>query len=82
MGIVIIDICSGNAITTIEDIEGILESEFPEVAVLMNECLSYCGLCAIRPFALVNGKRVIGKTPSECLDNIRAAIKIELAKLI
>ncbi|MGM8211497.1 DUF1450 domain-containing protein [Virgibacillus sp. W0430] len=78
MGIVIIDICDGNAITTL-DIEEILEREFPEVAVLINECLSYCGLCAIRPYALVNGKRVIGKTPEDCLDKIRAAIKEELS---
>lgn len=72
------DICDGNAITTI-DIEAIIEEEFPEVAVLMNDCLSYCGLCAIRPFALVNGKRVIGKTVEECLENIRSAIKEELS---
>ncbi|MGM8366620.1 DUF1450 domain-containing protein [Virgibacillus sp. W0181] len=78
MGIVIIDVCDGNLITTL-NIEEILEKEFPEVAVLMNECLSYCGLCAIRPYALVNGKRVIGKTPEDCLNNIRAAIKEELA---
>lgn len=78
MGIVIVDICDGNVITTL-NIEEILEKEFPEVAVLMNECLSFCGLCALRPYALVNGKRVIGKTPEACLNNIRAAIKEELA---
>ncbi len=78
MGIVIVDVCDGNLITTI-DIEGIIEKEFPEVAVLMNECLSYCGLCAIRPYVLVNGKRIFGKTVDECLDNIRLAIKEELA---
>lgn len=78
LGIVIVDVCDGNAITSL-DIEKILEEEFPEVAVLMSECLSFCGLCAIRPYALVNGKRVIGKTPEECLEKIRAAIKEELA---
>ncbi|GEN89863.1 DUF1450 domain-containing protein [Oceanobacillus sp. FSL W8-0428] len=78
MGIVVIEICDGNAITTI-DIESILEKEFPEVAVLMNECLSFCGLCAVRPYALVNNKRVFGKTPEECLDKIRLQIKEELA---
>lgn len=78
MGIVIVDVCDGNAITSL-DIEEILEKEFPEVAVIMSECLSFCGLCAIRPYALVNGKRVIGKTPEECLEKIRTAIKEELA---
>lgn len=78
MGIVIVDVCTGNLITTI-DIEDIIESEFPEVAVLMNDCLSYCGLCAIRPFALVNGKRIFGKTAEDCLEKIRTEIKEELA---
>ncbi|ASN03965.1 DUF1450 domain-containing protein [Virgibacillus necropolis] len=78
MGIVIVDVCDGNAIATI-NIEEIIEKEFPEVAVLMNECLSFCGLCRLKPYALVNGKRVSGNTPEECLDKIREAIKKELA---
>jgi len=79
MGIVVVEICDGNTITVLE-IEEILESEFPEVAVLMNDCLSYCGLCAIRPYAIVNNKRIFGKTPEECLDKIRDAIREELAQ--
>ncbi|MBP1948965.1 uncharacterized protein YuzB (UPF0349 family) [Virgibacillus litoralis] len=78
MGIVVVEVCDGNAITTL-DIEGIIEKEFPEVAVLMNECLSFCGLCRVKPYALVNNKRVFGNTPEECLDKIRSAIKEELA---
>ena len=78
MGIVVVEICDGNTIKTI-DIEEILESEFPEVAVIMNECLNFCGLCAMRPYALVNNQRVFGKTPEECLDKIRILIKEELA---
>ncbi len=79
LGIVVVEICDGNTITTI-DVEGILEAEFPEVAVLMNECLNFCGLCAVRPYALVNNRRVFGKTPEECLDKIREVIKEELAQ--
>ena len=78
MGIVVVEICDGNTITTV-DVEEILETEFPEVAVIMNECLNFCGLCAVRPYALVNNKRVFGKTPEECLDKIRVAIKEELS---
>lgn len=78
MGIIVVEICDGNTIKTI-DIEEILETEFPEVAVIMNECLNFCGLCAVRPYALVNNKRVFGKTPEECLDKIRIVIKEELA---
>lgn len=78
MGIIVVEICDGNTIKTI-DIEEILETEFPEVAVIMNECLNFCGLCAVRPYALVNNKRVFGKTPEECIDKIRIVIKEELA---
>lgn len=78
MGIVVVDICSVNAITTL-DIEDIIENEFPEVAVIINSCLNYCGLCANSPYAHVNGKLVYGKTPEQCLDNIREQIKKELA---
>lgn len=78
LGIVVVEICDGNTITTV-DVEEILESEFPEVAVIMNQCLNFCGLCAVRPFALVNNRRIFGKTPEECLDKIREVIKEELA---
>lgn len=78
MGIVIVEVCSANLITTI-DIEGIIEGEFPEVAVITNSCMSFCGLCAKAPYAHVNGKLVHGKTPEACLDNIRKIIKKELA---
>jgi len=79
MGIVVVEICDGNAITLL-DIESILEEEFPEVAVLMSDCLSFCGMCAVRPYAIVNNKRIYGKSPEECLDKIRQAIREELAQ--
>jgi len=78
MGIVIVDVCSANLLATI-DIEEIIESEFPEVAVLMNNCLSHCGLCANSAYAHVNGKLIHGKTPEQCIDRIRDEIKKELA---
>ncbi|WFT75089.1 DUF1450 domain-containing protein [Halobacillus naozhouensis] len=61
------------------DVETIIESEYPDVAVLMSECLSFCGLCALKPYALVNGARIFGKTPEEALDKIRKKIEEELA---
>ncbi|HLS35060.1 MAG TPA: DUF1450 domain-containing protein [Bacillota bacterium] len=78
MGIVVVDVCDANAITSL-DIENILENEFPEVAVVISECLTLCGLCRVRPFALVNNKRIIGETPEDCLEKIRQAIQMELA---
>jgi len=78
MGIVIVDVCSVNRVMTL-DVEAIIEEEFPEVAVVVNQCLSFCGLCAASAYAHVNGKIVHGKTPEDCLNNIREAIKKELA---
>ncbi|WP_226035518.1 DUF1450 domain-containing protein [Aquibacillus saliphilus] len=78
MGIVVVEICDGNLMTTI-DLEGIIESEYPEVAVLTSDCLSFCGLCALKPYALVNGKRIFAKNPEACLEKIKKAIEEELA---
>lgn len=78
MGIVVVEVCDGNILATV-DVEQIIESRYPEVAVLMSDCLTYCGLCRIRPYALVNGKRIVGKTTEECLENIYKAIEKELA---
>lgn len=78
MGIVVVELCDANAITRL-NIEEILEREFPEVAVLTSDCLSFCGLCRVKPYALVNNRRIFGNTPEECLEKIRIAIKEELA---
>ena len=75
---IIVEVCDANLFTTI-DIEKVTEEEFPEVAVIINQCLSFCGLCRAVPYAIVNNKRVFGKTPEECLDKVRAAIKEELS---
>ncbi|WP_235001695.1 DUF1450 domain-containing protein [Halobacillus sp. Marseille-P3879] len=72
------EVCDGNLINEL-DVETILEEEYPDVAVLMNECLSFCGLCAIKPYAMVNGTRVFADTPEEALDKIRLKIEEELA---
>lgn len=77
MGIVIVDVCSVNLIMTL-DVENIIETEFPEVAVIVNQCLNFCGLCAKSSYAHVNGRLIHGKTPEQCLDNIRDAIRKEL----
>ncbi|MFD2682500.1 DUF1450 domain-containing protein [Bacillus seohaeanensis] len=78
MGIVVVEICDGSLINEL-NIERILESEFPEVAVIENDCLSFCGMCAKRPYAIVNGKRIFAKTAEECLALIKNQIESELA---
>ncbi|MET3292204.1 UNVERIFIED_CONTAM: uncharacterized protein YuzB (UPF0349 family) [Brevibacillus sp. OAP136] len=46
----------------------------PDLTVVDDFCLLYCGQCLVQPFALVNKKNVIGDTPKELLDNILAAL--------
>ncbi|PLR87777.1 DUF1450 domain-containing protein [Bacillus sp. V33-4] len=78
MGIVVVEICDGSLITEIP-LEEILETGYPEVAVIENSCLSFCGMCAKRPYAIVNGKRIFAKTAEECLELIKQYIEAELA---
>lgn len=78
MKVVVVEVCDANTLNNL-DVEAIIEGEFPEVAVIINQCLSFCGLCRAVPFAIVNNQRIFGKTPEECLDKIRAQIKVELA---
>lgn len=78
MGIVVVEICDGSLIKQL-DIENLIENEFPEVAVIESSCLSFCGMCAKLPYAIVNGKRIFAKTAEECLELIRKQIKEELA---
>jgi uncharacterized protein YuzB (UPF0349 family) len=80
MGIVVVEICDGSLITEL-DLEGILEAEYPEVAVIQSSCLSFCGMCARRPYAIVNGKRIFAKTAEECLQLIKEHIDKELEVL-
>jgi uncharacterized protein YuzB (UPF0349 family) len=77
MGIVVVEICDGSLITEL-DLEGILEAQYPEAAVIESSCLSFCGMCARRPYAIVNGKRIFAKTAEECLQLIKEHIDNEL----
>lgn len=76
LGIVIVEVCDSNLMSAL-DLEN-LEQEYPEIAVMRAECLSLCGLCRLRPYALVNGKRVIGETTEECIQSVKQAIEDEL----
>lgn len=81
MGLIIVEICESNLLQTI-DPEQLFESEYAEVSVLINECLSMCGMCRSSPFALVNGRRIRGRDVDECVDRVRKAIEEELDLLI
>ncbi|WP_187377808.1 DUF1450 domain-containing protein [Paenibacillus senegalimassiliensis] len=77
MGIVIVEVCDSNLMSAL-DLEQ-LEQEYPEIAVMRAECLSLCGLCKLKPYALVNGKRVVAKTTEDCLGLVKQAIEAELS---
>lgn len=74
LGLVVVEVCQRNAIAAIALEE--LEAEYPEIAVLRTDCLSMCHVCRAVPYAMVEGKRVLAKSASVCLDLIReAAVK-------
>ncbi|WP_334071834.1 MULTISPECIES: DUF1450 domain-containing protein [Paenibacillus] len=76
MGIVVVEVCDSNLLSAL-DLEQ-LEEEFPEIAVLRLDCLNLCGLCKLRPYAMVNGQKVFAKTTEECLSLIKETIRREL----
>lgn len=76
LGVVVVEICQGNLLASL-DVEQ-LEEEFPEIAVLRLDCLNLCGLCRARPYAMVNGNKVFAKTTEECMELIRQKVQAEL----
>lgn len=80
MKAIVVEVCDANVLNKL-DVEDILEKEFSQVAVIINQCLSLCGLCRSVPFAIVNNQNIYGKTPEECLHKIRIQVKKELAEI-
>ncbi len=78
MGFIIIEVCDYNILSS-EELEEVFNR--PEVAVMSYECMNYCGMCAMRPYAMVNGKRVFGKTTEECIEKIKKEVEKELEEL-
>lgn len=69
LGLVIVEVCSRNEVNT-STLERFSE-EHPDIAVLQEECLNNCELCALRPFAYVNGDTATGRTPEDCIGRIK-----------
>lgn len=76
LGLVIVEVCSRNAVNTpaLEQ----FEAEYPEIAVMYEECLNNCELCALRPFAYVNGKTATAPTAEGCIERIKKLADREL----
>lgn len=76
LGLVIVEVCSRNAVNSpaLEQ----FEAEHGEVTVLYEECLNNCDLCALRPFAYVNGKTATAPTPQGCIERIEKFAQREM----
>jgi len=76
LGIVLVEVCDRNGIMLLplDDIE----RKYPEAAVMKTNCLDDCNLCRVRPFALVNGRRLHAETGEQCMKLIEEAVKEEL----
>ncbi|MGE7768286.1 DUF1450 domain-containing protein [Peribacillus sp. NPDC096540] len=76
MGIVIVEVCDMSLLSSSE-LENILETH-PEVTVMRYECMDICNLCKMRPYALVNGKKIYAKSTEECIELIKNEVEKEL----
>ncbi|RDW19406.1 DUF1450 domain-containing protein [Oceanobacillus chungangensis] len=77
MGI-IIEVCDYNLLSAMK-LEEIFDR--PDVAVMSYDCMNFCGMCSMGPYAMVNGKRVFGKTIDDCISKIKATVEKELQEL-
>lgn len=72
-GIVLIEVCDGNAACVPELLN--LESEFVGVSILENSCMSQCELCAIQPYVFLDGEIISSHSVEELLHVIREKLK-------
>lgn len=65
----IIEFCVSSLASGAQEARVILEKD-PNLDIVEYGCLGYCGICARKLYALVNGEVVTGKTAQELVDNI------------
>lgn len=78
MGLILIELCDYNLLAP-QHLEKI--AAHPEVAVMNYDCLNICGMCSMRPFAIVNGQRIFAPTVEECVEKIEQKVNEEIEKL-
>ena len=44
--------------------------QLPNVEVIDERCLNYCGQCLVQPYALINGDNIVADDPDELLSTI------------
>lgn len=62
--------CENNFDHGTDEIAERIESEFEDVDVIVEPCLTYCEDCAVGPFALVDDEFIQADTPEELYDKI------------
>lgn len=48
----------------------------PNVEIVDDRCLNYCGQCLIQPYALINGENIVADTADELLEKILNHISV------
>jgi uncharacterized protein YuzB (UPF0349 family) len=70
----LIEFCINNLTADVLDVKQTLEKD-RSLDVLEYGCLGNCGLCAMQPYALVNGKLITANTAEELLEKIYQAVE-------
>jgi len=76
LGLVIIEVCSRNAIQS-EALEKFILNQ-PEITLMRMECLNNCTLCTVQPFVQVNGKLVTARSAEKCMTRAKEEVTKEL----
>jgi uncharacterized protein YuzB (UPF0349 family) len=69
-----IKFCKNNFTHGTEDVAAKLVDNYPELSVVVEDCLGHCGDCAPGPYAIVNDKLIKGKTCEELYEKIEEII--------
>ncbi|MFC0561229.1 DUF1450 domain-containing protein [Halalkalibacter alkalisediminis] len=61
--------CSNNFNNELQKVKSDLKNS-PNIDVIEDECLNYCGQCFVQPFSLINGKNITCDAVNELYANI------------
>jgi uncharacterized protein YuzB (UPF0349 family) len=72
--LITLDFCNGNLMSFTQELFLKLREDHPEWKVSRYGCLTNCGECAARPFAILNDEIVTAETPDELYQKITEAV--------
>jgi uncharacterized protein YuzB (UPF0349 family) len=61
--------CPNNSKNELQEVKIHLK-KLPNINVIEDECLNYCGQCIVQPFSLINGKNITCDAVNELYPNI------------